>query len=177
MRRGLPQRGGVGDGTGLMRKLVFVSVILLSACGPKLESGSNEENSLANQNVAAISPNETSTASTRVNVEQANAPVAENGAESSNALGSLPPADAALRFVGLWATDKANCAAHGWRFTSGALTEPDGSRCSFYKVTTATTLRRDARPRSPTSSTSSSCASRNLRARCWWNRMRSNRRG
>jgi hypothetical protein len=118
-----------------MRKLVFVSVILLTACGPKWGGGSNEANSPENENVAGNSANATSATNTSGNAAQSDEGAYENAAESSNALGSLPPADLALRFIGLWATDKANCAAHGWRFTSGALTEPDGSRCSFYKVT------------------------------------------
>jgi len=118
-----------------MRKLVVVSVILLTACGQRSGSGSNEANSAVNQNVAANRATETSATNTSGDAAQSHEGVYENAAESSNALGSLPPADAALRFIGLWATDKANCVAHGWRFTSDALTEPDGSHCSFYKVT------------------------------------------
>jgi hypothetical protein len=118
-----------------MRRMVFAGVMLLAACGPKSGGDANEANSAVNQNVAANGANEISTANTSASDEQANTTVAKNAAESSNALGSLPPADAALRFVGLWAADKANCAAHGWRFTSDTLAEPDGSHCSFYKVT------------------------------------------
>ena len=117
-----------------MRKLVVVSVILLTACGQRSGGGSNEANSAVNQNVAANRATETSATNTSGDAAQSHEGAYENAAESSNALGSLPPADAALRFVGLWAADKANCAVHGWRFTSDTLTEPDGSHCSFYKV-------------------------------------------
>jgi hypothetical protein len=108
--------------------------MLLAACAQK-SAVSNETNSEANQTVAANSANETSAANASVNETPAGAAVSENEAESSNAPGSLPPANAELRFVGLWAADKGNCASHGWRFTADALSGPDAPHCSFYKVT------------------------------------------
>jgi len=107
-----------------MRKVLFVGVVMLAACGQKSAGVSNQANSTANQSVATNNVNETSDST-----------AATNAAESGNTLGSLPPTEAALRFVGLWATDKASCASRGWRFTSDALTVPDGPHCSFYKVT------------------------------------------
>jgi hypothetical protein len=58
---------------------------------------------------------------------------AEAAAES-NGLGTLPPADAALRFVGVWATSAANCASSPWTFTEKAVSAADGPNCSFYEV-------------------------------------------
>ena len=117
-----------------MRRLLLVSVMLLAACEQK-SAVSNATNSEPNQAVALNSVNETSAANASVNETQAGAAVSANETASSNAPESLPPANAELRFVGLWATDKANCASHGWRFTADALSGTDAPHCSFYKVT------------------------------------------
>jgi hypothetical protein len=135
MRRRLPERGGFGDGTGVTRPLVLVSFMLLAACGQK-SAVSSDANSEENQAVALNSVNAASSAgNAALNEMQPNSEVSTNETESGNAIGSLPPATAELRFVGLWATDKANCASHGWRFTADALTGPDAPHCSLYKVT------------------------------------------
>jgi len=118
-----------------MRKVLFVGVVMLAACGQKSAGVSNQANSTANQSVATNNFNETSDSTAATNAAETNEGASENAAESGNTLGSLPPTEAALRFVGLWATDKASCASRGWRFTSDALTVPDGPHCSFYKVT------------------------------------------
>jgi hypothetical protein len=117
-----------------MRRLLLASFILLAACGQK-SALSSETNSEDNQAVALNSANAASAVNAGANETQTNSAVSANEAEAGNALESLPPANAELRFVGLWATDKANCASHGWRFTADALTGPDAPHCSFYKVT------------------------------------------
>jgi hypothetical protein len=106
----------------------------LAACGQK-SAEPNENNSGNNPVVALNSANATSAVNAGANETLANSEVSANEAEAGNSLGSLPPANAELRFVGLWATDKANCASNGWRFTADALTGPDAPHCSFYKVT------------------------------------------
>ena len=118
-----------------MRRLLLACFMLVAACGQK-SAVSREANSEDSQTVAPIiSANEASATNAGRNETQANSEVSADEAEAGNALGSLPPANAELRFVGLWATDKANCASHGWRFTADALTGPDAPHCSFYKVT------------------------------------------
>lgn len=95
-----------------MRRLVLVAAVLLAACGQKTESS---ETKLASNEVPAV--NKTQEAS------------------SAPASGSLPPAGAALRFVGRWATSQANCTSKPWVFTADRLTATDGPHCSIYKVT------------------------------------------
>lgn len=117
-----------------MRRLLLACFMLVAACGQK-SAVSREANSEDSQTVAPISANAASATNAGGNETQANSEVSSDEAEAGNALGSLPPADAELRFVGLWATKKANCASHGWRFTADGLTGPDAPHCSFYKVT------------------------------------------
>jgi hypothetical protein len=100
-----------------MRRAVLVTALLLGACGS--QSASNEADQAANQPAPA---NESDSAGET----QAN--------QAGNRLGSLPPADAALRFVGAWATSEANCASKPWRFTADKLDAADGPKCSIYKV-------------------------------------------
>jgi hypothetical protein len=47
---------------------------------------------------------------------------------------SLPPADAANRYVGLWATDVRGCAAAPWRFEAARLTTKGEVSCRFDQV-------------------------------------------
>ena len=63
------------------------------------------------------------------------ATVEESNGVAANPSEKLPPANAALRFVGSWAKSQAECASKPWKFTAKALTAPDGPKCSFYKVT------------------------------------------
>ena len=97
----------------------------LAGCGQKAERApaNQEENAAAATNVEENAP---------ANVASGNE---ANASAPSGGLGSLPPADAALRFVGLWATSAANCTARPWRFTADALTADGGPSCTFYKVT------------------------------------------
>ncbi len=49
--------------------------------------------------------------------------------------GALPPDDRALRFVGRWAADVAQCESAAWRFTAERLETSAGSVCTFRDVT------------------------------------------
>lgn len=103
--------------------VAFALAITLAGCGQKSPQVSENQQG-ANEKTTAVPEN---------------APVIEANAASASAaagsqLGSLPPADAALRFVGTWATSQANCGSKPWRFTAEDLTTEDGPRCSFYKV-------------------------------------------
>jgi hypothetical protein len=95
-------------------------IIGLGACSAK--PGPPENQATANEKV---------TAEANVSGNMAGVSVAE-----SNASAKLPPADAALRFVGTWAASKGDCASKPWRFTADALSG-GGPHCSFYKVTKA----------------------------------------
>ena len=61
-----------------------------------------------------------------------------NGANvvANNDTAALPPSNAALRFVGTWAKDKASCALKPWRFTRDELSATDGPHCSIYDLKT-----------------------------------------
>jgi hypothetical protein len=113
-----------------MRRLLIGTALLLAACGSR--TASNEANVAANQSAAA---EETNAPAAATPAENEAAETATNATESGNELGTLPPADAALRFVGKWATSKENCASKPWTFTEKALSAADGPNCSFYKVT------------------------------------------
>ena len=108
------QRGRVGDGTGLMwRLLPAVALLLLAACGPKsAPDGANQ--------VAPV--NGSSSKKPRLVQEQ----IAIQR--------PLPPAGNALRFVGVWAATAANCASKPWRFTIDELSATDGPHCHIYDV-------------------------------------------
>ena len=113
-----------------MRRLLIGTALLLAACGSK--TASNETNVVDNQSTAASETNETAAPVTASNESQE---TAVNAAEAGTGLGTLPPADAALRFVGKWATSKENCASKPWTFTEKTVSAADGPNCSFYKVT------------------------------------------
>lgn len=103
-----------------MRRLAVGGLLLLAACGQKSQpSGSNV--------VAGTPP--------KVAVETAGANSGANVA--SNETGVLPPANAAMRYVGTWATSKANCASKPWHFTTKSLKATGGPQCSFYNVAKA----------------------------------------
>lgn len=53
---------------------------------------------------------------------------------SGEELGTLPPADAPLRFVERWAADERLCRATALRFTELELRTPAGSVCRFSDV-------------------------------------------
>ena len=110
-----------------MRKAAVIAIVLLAGCGQNSHRSANE--SSAAENAPAVSANATA---------NDGAAAANTGsAMSGNEAGALPPADAPLRFVGLWATSRANCTARPWRFTENSLAAADGPHCSIYKVTKA----------------------------------------
>jgi hypothetical protein len=89
-----------------------VLVLALAACGHR--QGPPENQATANEKVTA----ETASQS--------------NGTQSNSAA-KLPPANAALRFVGTWAANQAECSSKPWIFTDKALAG-SGPHCDFYKV-------------------------------------------
>jgi hypothetical protein len=114
-----------------MWRLLLGTALLLAACGSKCAS--NEANVTGNQAPvsATNAPSAGNFASNESDRDQENA---SNRTQASNSLGTLPPPDAALRFVGTWATNPGNCSSKPWRFTAHELTARDGPHCSIYKV-------------------------------------------
>ena len=114
-----------------MRAVALTLTVLLAGCGQKAnEQEAKEVSAPAAQNISVEN-----TAAEPLTPSAG--PSSQNASATENELGSLPPADAELRFVGLWATSEANCAAKGWRFTAHTLAAADGPNCSIYKVTKA----------------------------------------
>lgn len=104
-----------------MRRLAVAVAILLAACGQRSQP--------AQSNLVAGTP-------PKVAAETAGANSAANAA-AANETGVLPPANAAIRYVGTWATSKANCASKPWHFTTKSLKSTGGPQCSFYNVAKA----------------------------------------
>jgi hypothetical protein len=120
MRGGLPQRGGVGDGAGVMRSLAVAGALLMLA-GCSHKAGPPENQAGANEKVTA----------------EANVSGDVAGANEAAPATKLPPASSAHRFVGTWAKSQAECRSKPWIFTADSLNATDGPKCSFYKVSTA----------------------------------------
>jgi hypothetical protein len=114
---------------------MLIAAVLLAGCGSN--SGSNETNAAENsaESVNTASPVAPANQTVANGAAQANEAAAAN--ETGDSLGTLPPADAALRFVGTWAASKAECESKPWRFTADSLKATGGPTCSFYKVTKA----------------------------------------
>ena len=93
-----------------------VLALALAACGHR--QGPPENQATANQKASAEGGPET------------------NGVEANSAA-KLPPANAALRFVGRWAASQAECASKPWIFTDKLLSGAGAPKCSFYKVSKA----------------------------------------
>jgi hypothetical protein len=105
----------------VIRRLAIAAAMLLAACGQKSQPpGSNV--------VAGTPP--------KVAAETAGANSGANAA-AANETGVVPPANAAMRYVGTWARSKADCASKPWRFTAKSLKAKDGPQCSFYNVAKA----------------------------------------
>lgn len=106
-----------------MRRGVAVALaLLLVGCGKTQEAAENQP-SASEKPVAASSSS------------PAPAPAASASRNASeSALGALPPADAALRFVGTWAKSRSECASAGWHFTADKMVVAGGPSCSLYKV-------------------------------------------
>jgi hypothetical protein len=98
-----------------MRRIAALA-LLLAACGPS--HGPPENQASANQKLTADAGSE-------ANRTEANSPA------------KLPPANAALRFVGRWAASQAECASKPWIFTDKLLSGAGAPKCSFYKVSKA----------------------------------------
>lgn len=106
-------------------------LILVGSCGKSVQPAENQ--STANEKSAAAIVSKRTPANGPSSSVPANPRSNPGGASTSPE--RLPPADAALRFVGLWAHDRSECASKGWRFTPNSLSVSGGPHCSIYKVT------------------------------------------
>jgi hypothetical protein len=109
---------------------VFALAIALAGCGQKAEQP-RENQASAEQKKAVASE---AAPAVEANAAGASSNAGAAAAPAGNQLGTLPPANAALRFVGTWAANQASCASKPWRFTAKELTATDGPHCTFYKV-------------------------------------------
>jgi hypothetical protein len=111
-----------------MHHRLTVAFLVLAACSQKPgqpyanEFGAGENLSVSNS-AASVEAN-----FGRQGANEAAAQAAANGP------GTLPAADAGLRFVGRWAPSEGDCTSRAWRFTADALIVDGGPHCSFYKV-------------------------------------------
>ena len=103
-----------------MRRVGAAAALLLAACAQRSQPPQS--------NVVAGTP-------PKVAAETAGANSGANAA--TNETGVLPPANAAMRYVGTWATSKADCASKPWHFTTKSLKTTGGPQCSFYNVAKA----------------------------------------
>jgi hypothetical protein len=112
-----------------MRRIALVSAALVGLAGCQQSHAPAPANTAEGEQPAVAAGDEAaSTESTEAAIPSA------SGNAALNAAGRLPP-PAALRFVGLWASDVKNCSTAAWRFTDTSLSTPAGSHCSFSKVT------------------------------------------
>ena len=95
-----------------MMRLTVLLVLTLAACGQRHGTTGNEAE--ANASTTAAETNVT-----------------------ANAAAKLPPANAALRFVGTWAASQAECTSKPWVFTEKELAGAGAPKCSIYKVSKA----------------------------------------
>jgi hypothetical protein len=118
----------------MKRAAVVLASLGLAACGQ------NDQEAARN---AAVAPANSPVAVANAEAEESSAagstsappPRAEaNASGPASGFGSLPPANAPLRFLGSWAASQAECASRPWRFTRTELTTANGSHCSIYKV-------------------------------------------
>jgi hypothetical protein len=110
-----------------MRRAVAAALVfVVSGCGHKAEQpAANQSN---------VSENAAAETNAGGNTNEESASENNEMGTSGNTLGTLPPSDAALRFVGRWARNKADCATKPWTFTKGQLNATDGPHCSIYNV-------------------------------------------
>ena len=106
-----------------MRRGAAVALALfLAACAKP--SGTSENQLSANEKSIAPTTNVAA-------ASNASMPASSN---AGNEPGALPPADSALRFVGVWAKSQPECTSHPWHFTADKLAVAGGPNCSLYKV-------------------------------------------
>ncbi|HEX5236858.1 MAG TPA: hypothetical protein VFW39_00115 [Sphingomicrobium sp.] len=108
-----------------MRSAVMAAALMLVACGQKAQPSEG--------NVVAGTPPKVAVETAGTN---SGSNVAANEAESKPS-GVLPPANAAMRYVGTWAATKAECKSKPWRLTVKSLDVTGGAKCSFYNVAKA----------------------------------------
>lgn len=113
----------------MMRRAAIATALLLAACSQKPQPPENQETSekVTQANVTGNLAG--------VNVGEGEE--ASNEAAAGTGPTGLPPATAALRFVGRWAKSQAECKTKPWVFTDKELSVVDGPHCSIYNVAKA----------------------------------------
>ena len=110
-----------------MRLQIALAVFVLEvACTPSGRQR-QQQAELANKQ-----PAQEASATNEPAPRQSNSETNAPGAESRT--GVLPSADAAVRYLGTWASSVANCKSKPWRFKRDSLDVANGPRCSFYNV-------------------------------------------
>lgn len=104
--------------------IVMAAAAVVAACSQKPQLPENQAG--ANEQVAEANIGGNAAATPSKNRSK--------GPGGEGRPGALPAANAALRFVGTWASSEAECASRAWRFTADELTVDDGPHCRFYKL-------------------------------------------
>lgn len=112
-----------------MRRRIAVAMALLAVgCSQKARETGTEAN------VASNEPTQQAAAENQASPAANPANQIANGGSAAVSTGVLPPANAAVRYLGTWASSKANCTSKPWRFTRDSLDVANGPHCSFYNV-------------------------------------------
>jgi hypothetical protein len=113
--------------------VAIAGALVIAGCSQKAEkppanqSSATEKTAIATENASAVNASgNAATAAPQNSAQQAN--------KAAPSAGVLPPANAAVRYVGTWATKLANCKSKPWHFTARELTVSGGPHCSFYNV-------------------------------------------
>lgn len=113
--------------------MAVVGALVIAGCSQKAEKPpANQTSATEKTTIATDNASEESTsANTAAAAQQSSTQEANTIAPSA---GVLPPANAAVRYVGTWATKQANCKSKPWHFTARELTVSGGPHCTFYNV-------------------------------------------
>lgn len=119
-----------------MRKLIACAALLaLAGCGG---SGDNETASAPDipaNDMTAAEPDNQAAPSNPAPAPQPSTDQAETGDASAGPGTTLPPADAAYRYVGRWAADARLCRGGAWLWRERSLDTAGEVSCQFEKVT------------------------------------------
>lgn len=111
-----------------MRWQVALAVSLLATgCAQKGPKEDNAARATRNQPAKKAAATSESTSPERSEAKT-------SGTSIGGKTGVLPAANSAVRYLGTWASSKADCASRPWRFNRDSLDVVKGPRCSFYNV-------------------------------------------
>jgi hypothetical protein len=108
----------------------MAAALLLAACSQKPKP-------LENQATANEKVTEANVTDNMAGVTVAGGNGTSNQAAAVSGSTALPPAAAALRFVGRWAKSQAECKTKPWIFTDKELTAVGGPHCNIYNIAKA----------------------------------------